>query len=357
MIPALLQKLVNRTNLTEDEARKGMETIMSGEATPAQLGAFVTAMRMKGETVDEITGCARAMRAMAVTIDVRGQAVSWESDGANQAEEIIVDTCGTGGDGANTFNISTAVAFVAAGAGLTVAKHGNRAISSKCGSADVLERLGVNLSLSPAQVKACVHECGIGFLFAPLFHLAMKHAGPTRREIGIRSIFNILGPLANPANANAQVLGVYEPDLTETLAMVLMRLGLKRAMVVHGHGTLDEFSLTGPSRVSAVVGSQIRTYTVTPADFGLQQAHPGDLDGGNADQNAEILRRVFSGESGPKTDAVLINASALLVTAGRAADFKEGVSLARDIIAGGKAMDKLNHLVSVSNRLAAEGAK
>jgi anthranilate phosphoribosyltransferase len=352
MIRSLIQKIVKCENLTEEEARRGMEFIMNGEATPSQIAAFITALRMKGETIDEITGAARAMRSMAVTLEVKGPAVSWESDGVNQAEEMVVDTCGTGGDGANTFNISTAVAFVAAGAGLTVAKHGNRAVSSKCGSADVLEKLGVNLSLTPEQVKACIAETGIGFLFAPLYHLAMKHAIGTRREIAIRTIFNLLGPLANPANANAQILGVYEPELTEKLANVLQRLGLKRAIVVHGHGTLDEFSMTGPSRVSELDGKSIRNYTVSPEDFGLPYAQPQDLDGGDAAQNSEILKRVFKGIDGPQLNAVLMNASALLVVAGRCKDFKDGVRLAREVIGSGKAMQKLEHLVTVSQRLA-----
>jgi len=357
VIKCAIDKLVRRVDLSETEARQVMEYIMVGEATPAQIAAFITALRMKGETVEEITGAAKAMRSMATRIEAKGPAIALESNGLNQAEETveetIVDTCGTGGDGANTFNISTAVAFVAAGAGLTVAKHGNRAVSSKCGSADVLERLGVNLSLTPEQVKYCVAETGIGFLFAPVYHLAMKHAVGPRREIGIRTIFNLLGPLANPAGANAQVLGVYEPELTEKLAWVLSRLGLKQAMVVHGAGTLDEFSLFGPSRVSELKNSQVRTYEVTPADFGLAEAKPEDLAGGGADQNAEILRAVFRGEPGPKLDAVLMNAAAVFVVTGYAADFKHGVDQARQSILSGKARNKLDKLVEVSNRLTA----
>lgn len=357
MIRGLIDRVVRRQDLTEAESKAAMEFIMGGEATPAQIAAYITALRMKGETVAEITGAARAMRAMAVRIEVAQPAVALESDGLNQAEEsvddTIVDTCGTGGDGSNTFNISTAVAFVAAGNGLIVAKHGNRAMSSKCGSADVLEKLGVNLSLTPDQVKRCIAEAGIGFLFAPLYHLAMKHAIGPRREIGVRTIFNLLGPLANPAGANAQVLGVYEPELTETMARVLAQLGLKRAMVVHGAGTLDEFSLFGPSRVSELNGGDVKTYSVTPADFGLTEAGREALAGGDAAHNADILRAVFRGEPGPKLDAVLMNAAAIFVVAGRASDFKQGVEQARESIRSGRAMGKLEQLIALTGRLAA----
>ncbi len=351
MIRETLSKVVCGQDLGLPEARAAMEFIMGGEATPAQIAAFITALRMKGETVDEITGCAQAMRAMAAPLDIRGKTVALESDGLNQTEELIVDTCGTGGDEANTFNISTAVAFVAAGQGLTVAKHGNRAISSRCGSADVLERLGVSLKLTPAQVKQCVDQVGIGFLFAPVYHLAMKHAAGPRREIGIRTIFNLLGPLANPAGANIQILGVYEKGLTETMARVLGQLGIKRAMVVHGHGNLDELSLTGPSRISEWSGEKVRTYEVSPADFGLQPARPEELAGGDADQNAAILRSVFKGDAGPKLDAVLMNAAAVFVASGLAKDFKVGTDQARESIVTGKARAKLEALVKLSGEL------
>lgn len=358
MLRTVLDKLVRRTDLSLDEARQAMELIMSGEATPSQIAAFIVALRMKGETVDEITGCAQAMRALAVHIEVAGPTVAFESDGLNSAEgslaETIVDTCGTGGDCANTFNISTAVAFVAAGTGLTVAKHGNRAVSSKCGSADVLERLGVNLNLTPEQVKTCVQEVGIGFLFAPVYHLAMKHAAVPRREIGIRTIFNLLGPLANPAGANAQVMGVYEPELTGKMARVLARLGLRRAMVVNGAGQLDELSLYGVSRVGEVQDGEVREYEVTAKDFGLPEASPQDLVGGDADNNAEILRAVFRGEPGPKLNAVLMNAAAVMVVTGRAADLKDGVALSREAITSGKAKAKLDQLIAVSRRLAGQ---
>ncbi len=354
MIQAMLARVVNRQDLTQDEARQVMEIIMSGEATPAQIGAFITALRMKGETVEEITGCALAMRALAAPFEVRGKAVAVESDGLNQAEELILDTCGTGGDQGQTFNISTAVAFVAAAAGFTVAKHGNRAVSSRCGSADVLERLGVSLKLTPAQVKRCMDEVGIGFLFAPAFHLAMKHAAAPRRELGLRTIFNLLGPLANPAHANVQVLGVYDKSLTEKMARVLGQLGLKRAMVVHGHGTLDELSLTGPSVVSEWTGREVKTYTVTPEDFGLKLSRPEDVRGGDADENAAILKSVFAGESGPKLDAVLMNAAAVLVVSGAAKDFKAGAERARELIRSGLVREKLDRLVALSRELERE---
>jgi anthranilate phosphoribosyltransferase len=354
MIQPMLAKVVNRQDLTQDEARRVMEFIMSGEATPAQIGAFMIALRMKGETVDEITGCAQAMRSLATPLDVRGKAVAVESDGLNQAEELIVDTCGTGGDQGQTFNISTAVAFVAAAAGFTVAKHGNRAVSSRCGSADVLERLGVSLKLTPAQVKRCMDEVGIGFLFAPAFHLAMKYAGGPRRELGLRTIFNLLGPLANPAHSNVQVLGVYEQSLTEKMARVLGQLGLKRAMVVHGHGTLDELSLTGPSVVSEWTGHEVKTYTVTPEDFGLKLSRPEEVRGGGADENAAILKSVFAGEPGPKLDAVLMNASAVLVVAGLEKDFKAGAERARELIRSGQVREKLDRLVALSQELERE---
>jgi anthranilate phosphoribosyltransferase len=291
---------------------------------------------------------------LATHIEVKGPAVALESDGTNQAEETVVDTCGTGGDGANTFNISTAVALVAAGSGLTVAKHGNRAVSSRCGSADVLEALGVNLSLTPEQVRTCIAETGIGFLFAPLYHLAMKHAGGVRKEIGIRTIFNLLGPLANPAGANVQVLGVYEKELTSRLAEVLRRLGLRRAMVVHGHGTLDEFSLFGPTQVSELLEGTVKTYSVVPADFGLPEAREGELTGGDVAHNAALVQAVLAGEPGPKLNAVLMNAAAVFVVAGSSQNFKQGVDLARQTITSGQAAAKLQQLVAASNRLAAQ---
>ncbi len=354
MIRALIEKAVNRSPLTQDEAFQGMEFIMQGKATPAQIAAFITALRMKGENVDEITGCVLAMRKAAKVIKLMGSAGEAESMKAGTDEEIILDTCGTGGDGAHTFNISTTVALVAAGAGLIVAKHGNRSVSSRSGSADVLEALGVDLNLSPEQVKQCIDDVGIGFLFAPLFHPAMKFAIGPRREIGIRTIFNILGPLTNPANANTQILGVYHPDLTEKLALVLGRLGIKNAMVVHGHGKLDEFSIMGPSRVSQIADrdGNVATYEVQPHDFGLKTARLEDIRGGDAQANAVILKEILQGEeSGPKMDAVLMNAAAVFVVAGRVKDFKAGVAMARESISSGKAAAKLEQLIAASRRL------
>ncbi len=353
MIRALIEKAVNRSHLTQDEAFQGMEFIMQGKATPAQIAAFITALRMKGENVDEITGCALAMRKAAAIIKVTGPAREAKSTKAGTEGEIILDTCGTGGDGAHTFNISTTVALVAAGAGLIVAKHGNRSVSSRSGSADVLEALGVDLNLAPGQVKQCIDEVGIGFLFAPLFHPAMKFAIGPRREIGIRTIFNILGPLTNPANANTQILGVYHPDLTEKLALVLGKLGIKNAMVVHGHGKLDEFSILGPSRVSQLADGdgKVVTYDVQPHDFGLETARLEDIRGGDAQANAVILKEILKGKSGPKMDAVLMNTAAVFVVAGRAKDFKTGVVLARESINSGKAAAKLEQLIEASQRL------
>jgi anthranilate phosphoribosyltransferase len=309
---------------------------------------------MKGETVKEITGCARAMRAMATPIKIQGTPITIESIDGNKADDTILDTCGTGGDGANTFNISTAVAIVAAGAGLTVAKHGNRAISSKCGSADVLEKLGVNLKLSPDNVRKCISETGIGFLFAPLYHLAMKHAILPRREIGIRTIFNLLGPLANPAGANVQILGVYDNSLTSTIAEVLRLLGLRRAMVVHGAGTLDEFSLLGSTQVSELRDGKVETYLVTPEEFGLPSASLDELEGGDVERNADIILSIFKGQQSAKMNAVLLNAAAVFVITNRASNFKEGVEVAKNIIYTGKAMEKLNELILTTNRLGQE---
>jgi len=347
MIKELINKIVDRTDLSQEEAQQGMEIIMKGEATPAQIAAFITALRMKEETVAEITGCALGMRAAATMIQIDGKEGS--------AKRVIVDTCGTGGDRSNTFNISTVVAFVVAGAGLTVAKHGNRSVSSKSGSADVLEALGVNISLSPEKVKQCVEEVGMGFLFAPLFHPAMKYAIGPRREVGIRTIFNILGPLCNPAQANVQILGVYSPDLTEKLAVVLGKLGTRNTMVVHGHNHLDEFSVTGPTKVSQVTAdSQVRTYEVEPSDFGLPTAELEDIRGGDAQENANTLKKVLKGEAGAKLDAVLMNAAAVFVAASQAQDFKQGVEIAREVITSGKALEKLNALMEISQQLGKE---
>jgi anthranilate phosphoribosyltransferase len=306
---------------------------------------------MKGETVEELIGFAQVMRQKAVRVQSRGEAVA-ALTGTDR--EMLIDTCGTGGDAAGTFNVSTATAFVVAGAGLKVAKHGNRSVSSLCGSADVVETLGINLELTPPKVARCIDEVGIGFLYAPLLHTAMKHVMAARREMGIRTVFNMLGPLTNPAAANAQVIGVYSAALTEPLARVLAELGTVRAFVVHGADGLDEISNTGESRLSEVREGVVRTFTLRPEDFGLPPAGIGDLQGGDRQQNAQIIQGLLEGELGPKRDIVLMNASAALVAGGRARDFKEGVELAAGSIDGGAARAKLQALVALSQRLAAD---
>ncbi|MHB8767116.1 MAG: anthranilate phosphoribosyltransferase, partial [Deferrisomatales bacterium] len=295
MLKDVIHQLVDGHHLTEAEMIGAMEAIMGGEATHAQIAAFLTALRIKGETVDEITGAARVMREHATPIRVDRQpvpVVSLDRDEINLEFETIVDTCGTGGDGTNTFNISTTTAFVLAGAGLRVAKHGNRSVSSQCGSADVLEALGVTLDVTPAVVEECIREVGIGFLYAPLLHSAMRHVAPVRREMGIRTIFNVLGPLTNPAGATRQVLGVYKRELTGVLARVLLRLGSERAFVVHGSDALDEITITGPTHVAELREGRVEEYDMRPEDFGLATAPPESIRGGDARRNAEIVRAV-----------------------------------------------------------------
>ncbi len=351
MIREALYKVVNHQDLSEEEMVLTMNQIMEGKATQAQIGAFITALRMKGETVEEITGAARVMREKALKIGSGNGLVSIDRDDINIDQETIVDTCGTGGDGTNTFNISTTTAFVVAGAGLKVAKHGNRSVSSCCGSADVLEELGINLNISPRDVERCLEEIGIGFLFAPLLHGAMKYAIGPRKEIGLRTIFNILGPLTNPAGANVQVLGVYEPSLTRTLAEVLQRLGSKSAFVVHGVDCIDEISITGETLVSELNNGEVKEYRVHPEDFGLPCATIEEIRGGNAKDNAKIVRSVLTGENGPRRDVVLLNASAALVAAGKASDFKAGIEAAEEAIDSGKAMAKLDGLINLTTSL------
>jgi anthranilate phosphoribosyltransferase len=348
IITEALRALVDRRDLTRIEAAAAMEAIMSGAATHAQMGAFLTALRMKGETVEELIGFAQVMREKVVRIHARGNNVAGMS---GTDRDMLIDTCGTGGDATGTFNVSTATAFVVAGAGLRVAKHGNRSVSSLCGSADVVETLGISLELSPEQVTRCIEEVGIGFLYAPLLHTAMKHVMPARREMGVRTVFNMLGPLTNPASANAQIIGVYSAALTEPLARVLAELGTVRAFVVHGADNLDEISNTGESRVSEVREGQVRTYTVRPEDFGLARASIKDLQGGDRLQNAEIIRAILGGEPGPRRDIVLMNAAAALVAGGKARDLKDGVGVAAQSIDSGKARGKLDALVALSRRL------
>jgi anthranilate phosphoribosyltransferase len=354
MLKEAIYKVVTRQDLVEQEMIRAMEIIMTGEATEAQIGAFITALRMKGETVTEITAAAKVMRAKATRIPVSDGLVDLDRDEINVEWETIVDTCGTGGDATATFNVSTTTAFVVAGAGLKVAKHGNRAVSSRCGSADVIEALGINLALTPEQVAWCILEVGIGFLFAPQLHGAMRYAIGPRREIGIRSIFNILGPLTNPANANVQVLGVYDPGLTEPLALVLNNLGCRSAFVVYGEGSYDEISIVGPTRVSELKEGAVRTYNIAPEDFGLKRARLEDIKGGGVFENAAIVRSVLKGEGGPREDMVTLNAAAAFIAVGVSPDFPHGIELARDSIHSGKALKKLNDLIAKSKSFGSE---
>ncbi|MFQ3565580.1 MAG: anthranilate phosphoribosyltransferase [Aggregatilineales bacterium] len=330
-------------HLQQEEAEAVMNQIMTGQATDAQIGAYLMALRMKGETHDEITGSARAMRANAQRVPTR-------FDGAE-----LLDTCGTGGDRSGTFNISTTVAFVAAGAGLRVAKHGNRAASSKCGSADVLAELGVYLDLSPEQVGRCIEEVGIGFLFAAKLHPAMRYAIGPRRELAVRTIFNILGPLTNPAGARRQLMGVFAADLTDLLAHVLGELGAVSALVVSGYGGLDELTTTGPNRISQFQDNTVISYELDPADLGFRGASISELIGGDAAANAAILRGVLDGSiTDAKRDVVLLNAGAALVAGGLAEDIREGIQQAELVIARGAALERLQALISYSQQLARE---
>ena len=344
-----VRALVERRDLTRIEAAAAMDAIMSGAATNAQIAGFLTALRMKGETVEELIGFAQVMRQKVARVRTRADEVAGLT---GTDREMLIDTCGTGGDASGSFNVSTATAFVVAGAGLKVAKHGNRSASSLCGSADVVETLGVNLELTPAQVGRCIDEAGIGFLYAPLLHTAMKHVMAARRELGFRTVFNLLGPLTNPAGANAQIIGVAAAALTEPLARVLAELGTFRVFVVHGADGLDEISNTGESRISEVREGVVRTFTVRPEDFGLPQASIGDLRGGDRDQNAQIIRAIVDGQRGPRRDIVLMNAAAALVAGTRARDLAEGVELAARAIDTGAAREKLDRLVALSRKLA-----
>lgn len=334
MIKEAISKVVKDQDLTESEMLSVMNEIMTGEASRAQIGAFLTALRIKGETVDEITGAAKVMREKSTKINVRGKKV--------------VDTCGTGGDEAMTFNISTASAFVAAGAGLTIAKHGNKSVSSKCGSADVLSALGVNIEIEVQRVEECINEIGIGFLFAPLLHSAMKYAAPVRREIGIRTIFNLLGPLTNPAGARCQVVGVYDDELTDIICKVLANLGSEHAFVVHGEDGLDEITLTASTKITELKNGQIKTYHIKPEDFGFERCKPEDLKGGDPEENAKIILDIFNGKKSPKRDAVILNSAFAIVAGGSAKTIEEGIAMARGAIDTGLAMEKLNKLKEVT---------
>jgi anthranilate phosphoribosyltransferase len=326
-----LNRIIQGKDLTQSEMADMMNTVLTGKATEAQIGAMMAALATKGETFEELAGAAGAMRQNARRIQAMGSPV--------------VDTCGTGGDGAHTFNISTTTAFVVAGAGVTVAKHGNRSVSSKCGSADVLEALGVKLDTPPEIVEEAIQEVGIGFMFAPLYHSAMKYAIKPRQELGIRSIFNMLGPLTNPAAAGCQLLGVFAPQLTEMFAQALKLLGGQSAMVVHGHDGLDEISVCAPTRVSELKAGMVRTYDIDPVPYFGQLADPEEMAGGDAEENAAITRKILSGGDGARRNVVLINAGAALQAAGKADDLRAGIEMAAAVIDDGKATEKLDALV------------
>ncbi len=336
MIKEAIKKLVNNISLSEEEMSKCMCEIMEGRATEAQIGAFLTALRIKGETVDEITGAAKIMRQKATAI---------------KAPEGVIDTCGTGGDMLNTFNISTTTAFVVAGAGVPVAKHGNRSVSSHTGSADVLEALGIKIDLSPEKAEKCLFETGFGFLFAPLFHPAMKFAIGPRREIEIRTIFNVLGPITNPAGAKKQIVGVFSEKLTETLASVLGNLGATEAMVVHGEDGMDEISISNKTKVSRFRNGKVETFYIEPEDFGILRNSIEQIRGGDKEKNAAITLSILKGEKGPKRDIVLINSAIAFIIAGLTQDFKIARGIAEDSIDSGKALKKLEEVKKVSNIL------
>ena len=336
MIKDAIAKLADRLSLAEKEAEEAMNEIMEGIATPAQIAAYLMGLRIKGETVEEIAGSVRAMRDHAVRIAV--------------GDPLVVDTCGTGGDGRHTFNISTTTAFVVAGAGLTVAKHGNRSVSSKSGSADVLSALGLNIELSPDRVADCINEVGIGFLFAPLYHGAMKHCAAPRQEMGIRTMLNLLGPMTNPAGATIQVLGVYEPRLTELLGKVLMHLGSQHCFVVHGMDGLDEITLTDRTIVSEAKGGVLSNFVITPEEFGLARVSPKELAGGSPQDNAKITRDILQGRKGPKRDIVCLNAAPALVAGRKAKTLQEGFRLAARTIDSGAAAEKLTRLVAYAGK-------
>jgi len=334
MIQDALARLLDGEDLTRDEARAVMDTIMSGEATPGQIGGFLVALRLKGETADEIAGSAEAMRAHAITVHPK--------------RDDLVDTAGTGGDGGRTFNISTAAALVAAAAGAGVAKHGNRSVSSASGSADVLEQLGFRLDLEPARIAESIDELGFGFMFAPTHHPAMKHAGPVRRELAARTVFNVLGPLTNPAGARAQVMGVYSPELVPVIADVLAQLGARRAFVVHGAGGIDELSPAGPNLVCEVVDGDVRRREIDPLELGIDRCDPAELRGGTPAENAQRIREVFDGSNGGRRSAILLNAAGAIAAGGHAKDLKEGIGLAREAVDSGAAAERLDALVAFS---------
>jgi anthranilate phosphoribosyltransferase len=339
---ALHRVATHRQSLSRDEARSVMTEVLSGECTDAQIAALLVALHMKGETVEEIVGFAEAIRHAATPLHIHQNSTV---DVSGTERDALVDTCGTGGDASGTFNISTATALVVAGAGVRVAKHGNRSVTSKCGSADVMEALGVNINLPPARLAACLEEVGIAFLFAPTMHSAMKYVQPARRELRLRTVFNLLGPLTNPAQASAQVVGVYSLDLVEKLAEALSMLGLRRAMVVHGSDGLDEITITGPTRIAEVRDGKVHSYEVTPEEFGMSGGSLDDIAGGDAAENAGIIRDILGGKKSARRDVVLLNAAAALVAAGQADHLAGAVPLAAKSIDSGAAAGRLSALV------------
>ncbi|MGH9510979.1 MAG: anthranilate phosphoribosyltransferase [Terriglobales bacterium] len=336
----------HRQSLTREGAREVMAEILAGKCSDIQIAAFLVALHMKGETVEEIVGFAEAIRQSATPLSIRENSTL---DVTGTGRDALVDTCGTGGDASGTFNISTATAFVVAGAGVRIAKHGNRSLTSKCGSADVIEALGVNINLPPERLSECLEKLGIVFLYAPAMHSAMKHVQAARRELRLRTVFNLLGPLTNPAHASAQVVGVYSIELVEKLAEALSMLGLQRAMVVHGLDGLDEITITGPTRVADVRGGVVRTYEITPEEFGMERSNLAEISGGDAAENAGIIREVLTGKKSPRRDVVLLNAAAALVVAGKADHFKDALPLAEKSIDSGSAKAKLEGLINFSN--------
>ncbi|SHK32400.1 anthranilate phosphoribosyltransferase [Paramaledivibacter caminithermalis] len=338
MLKFAINKLINNQDLTEEEMIQAMNIIMDGNATDSQIGSFLTALHMKGETVEEITGGARVMRNKAAKVEIEN--------------DYAIDTCGTGGDRGNSFNVSTVVAIIAAATGIKVVKHGNRSVSSKCGSADVLETLGINIELDPIKVKKCTDEINIGFMFAPKFHKAMKNVIGPRRELGIRTVFNVLGPLTNPAMVKKQVLGVFDENYTELMAGVLKNLGAKRAMVVHGLDGLDEITITTKTKVSELKNNKISTYYIDPRDYGFELGLAEDLTGGYPKENAEIILNILKGEKSPRRDMVLLNAAAAIYIGGKASSFSDGIEKAKEAIDKGLALEKLSQFIKLSQELA-----
>jgi anthranilate phosphoribosyltransferase len=344
MILDVLHRIANhRQSLSREEAHAVMTEVLSGQCSDAQIAALLVALHMKGETVEEIVGFAEAIRAAATPLELPAHSVL---DASGTGRDALVDTCGTGGDTSGTFNISTATAFVVAGAGVRVAKHGNRSVTSKCGSADVMEALGVNLAMPPAQTAACLQQVGIAFLFAPAMHSAMKYVQTARRELHLRTVFNLLGPLTNPARATCQIVGVYSADLVEKLAEALSMLGLRRALVVHGSDGLDEITITGSTRIAEVREGQVRSYEVTPEEFGIPRATLDEISGGDAARNSTLIREILDGKKSARRDVVLLNAAAALVAAGRSDHLRDAVPLAANSIDSGAALARLQALVA-----------